>query len=158
MEITKVQIWHYVSSQSNPADYASRGLDVRNLEKIHRCFSGPSFLWSKDWRSCGNINSVSEKDTELRKEVRVSFTVTDDTIISRIGLLTAKWFKMKKIMAWVIQAKEFWTMKIKKLTSDGNLRKLMNVELLEKVGSSFVNIVQLKSFGKDFECKLRPQS
>ena len=35
-ETTKVQQWHYLSSQSNPADYASRGLDVRNLEKIHR--------------------------------------------------------------------------------------------------------------------------
>ena len=148
MEITKVQIWHYVSSQSNPADYASRGLDVRNLEKIHRCFSGPSFLWSKDWRSCGNINSVSEKDTELRKKVRVSFTVTDDTIISRIGLLTAKWFKMKKIMAWVIQAKEVLTEQIRKPTSE-NLEKLMNVELLEKAANSIVKMVQLKSFGEE---------
>ena len=50
-EITKVQQWHYVSSQSNPADYASRELDVRNFEKIHRWFSGPSFLWlnDRDW-------------------------------------------------------------------------------------------------------------
>ena len=29
------------SSQSNLADYASRGLDVKNIEKIHRRFSGP---------------------------------------------------------------------------------------------------------------------
>ena len=33
---------------SNPADYASRGLYVTNLEKIHGWFSGPSILWSKD--------------------------------------------------------------------------------------------------------------
>ena len=66
-EITRVQQWHYVSSHSNPADYASRGFDVRNLEKIHRWFSGPSFLWSKDrdWRSCDNINPVREKNPEL---------------------------------------------------------------------------------------------
>ena len=65
-EITRVQQWHYVSSHSNPADYASRGFDVRNLEKIHRWFSGPSFLWSKDrdWRSCNNIGPVSEKDPD----------------------------------------------------------------------------------------------
>ena len=75
------------------ADYGSRGLDVKNLEKTHRWFSGSSFLWSKnrDWRSSGNINPVSKKDAELRKEVRVNFTVTDDTIISRIGLLTTRW-------------------------------------------------------------------
>ena len=91
-EITKVQQGHYVFSQSNPADYASRGLDVRNLEKIHRWFSGPSFLWSEDsdWQSNDNINPVSKKDPELRKEVRVSFTVTDDTIILRIDLLTTR--------------------------------------------------------------------
>ena len=39
-EITKVRQWLYISSQSNPAHYESRGLDVRNLEKIHRWFSG----------------------------------------------------------------------------------------------------------------------
>ena len=91
---------------------------------------------------------MSEKDTELRKEVRVSFTVTDDTIISRIGLLTAKWFKMKKIMAWVIQAKEVLTEQIRKPTSE-NLEKLMNVELLEKAANSIVKMVQLKSFGEE---------
>ena len=91
---------------------------------------------------------MSEKDTELRKEVRVSFTVTDDTIISRIGLLTAKWFKMKKIMAWVIQAKEVLTEQIRKPTSE-NLEKLMKVELLEKAANSIVKMVQLKSFGEE---------
>ena len=68
-ENTKVQQWHYVSSQKNPADYASRRLDVRNLEKIHRWFSGPSFLWSKDndWLNSGKMNPVSKKDPELKK-------------------------------------------------------------------------------------------
>ena len=37
-ESTSVQQWHYVSSQGNPVDDASRGLDVRNLEKIHRWY------------------------------------------------------------------------------------------------------------------------
>ena len=90
-------IWSYngitYPLRVSSADYGSRGLDVKNLEKTHRWFSGSSFLWSKnrDWRSSGNINPVSKKDAELRKEVRVNFTVTDDTIISRIGLLTTRW-------------------------------------------------------------------
>ena len=149
-ENTKVQQWHYVSSQSNPADYASRGLDARNLEKIHRWFSGLSFLWSQD-NDCINsdkINPVIKKDPELKKEVRVNFTATDDIIISRIGLLTTKWLKMKKIMAWVILAKEIWTKRIKKPTSD-NLRKLMNVELLEKAANSIVIMAQVKSFWEE---------
>ena len=69
---------------------------------------------------------MSKKDPELRKEVRVNFTVTHDTIISRIGMLTTRWLKMKKVMAWVILAKEIWTKQIKYPTSD-NLEKLMNL-------------------------------
>ena len=51
-----------------------------------------------DWRSSGNINPMSKKDPELKKQVRVNFTVTDDTIISMIGLLTTGRLKMKTIM------------------------------------------------------------
>ena len=113
-------------------------------------------LWSKNknWLNNGEINVVSTEDPELKKEVRVTFTVTDDATISRIGLLTTRRLKMNNIMVLVMLAKRFWTMKIEKLTSDDNLRKLMNVELLENVGSSFVKIVQLKSFGKGYKCKL----
>ena len=113
-------------------------------------------LWSKNknWLNNGEIIVVSTEDPELKKEVRVTFTVTDDATISRIGLLTTRRLKMNNIMVLVMLAKRFWTMKIEKLTSDDNLRKLMNVELLENVGSSFVKIVQLKSFGKGYKCKL----
>ena len=82
--------------------------------------------------------------------MRVNFTVTDDTIISRIELLTTRWLKMKKIMAWVILAKEIWTKQIKKPTSD-NLEKRMNVELLENAADSIVKMVQLKLLGEELK-------
>ena len=96
----------------------------------------------------------------MRKEVRVNFTVPDDTITSKIGLLTTRWLKMKKIMAWFILAKEIWTNKIKKSTSD-TLEKLANVELLEKTANSIFKMVQLKPFGgkdEDSKCKLRQKN
>ena len=83
---------------------------------------------------------MSKKDPELKKEVRFNFTVVDDTIISRIGLRTTVWLKMKKIIAWVILARESWTKQIKKPTSN-NLEKLMNVKLLEKTANSIVKMV-----------------
>ena len=117
-------------------------------------------LWSKDkdWLNNGEINVASREDPELKKKVRITFTVTDHATISRIGLLTTRRLKMNNIMVLVMLAKRFWTMKIRKITSDDNLRKLINVEILGKVESSFVKIVQLKSFGKGYKCKLRPQS
>ena len=78
---------------------ASRGLDIRFLEKIHRWFSHPSFFWSKDedWLNSGEIIPVS------------NLTTTNDAIISRIGLLTTNLLKIKKIRAWEILAKKIWT-------------------------------------------------
>ena len=83
---------------------------------------------------------MSKKDPELKKEVRFNFTVVDDTIISRIGLRTTVWLKMKKIIAWAILAREIWTKQIKKPISN-NLEKLMNVKLLEKTANSIVKMV-----------------
>ena len=78
---------------------ASRGLDIRFLEKIHRWFSGPSFFWAKDedWLNSGEITPVSD------------LTTTNDAIISRIGLLTTNLLEIKKIRAWEILAKKIWT-------------------------------------------------
>ena len=74
--------------------------------------------------------------------------MTDDTIISRISLLTTSQFKMKKIIGWIMLAKEIRTKQIIKPKSD-NLGKIMNVELLEKAANSIVKMVQLKSFGEE---------
>ena len=71
--------------------------------------------------------------------------MTNDAIILRIGLLTTSWLKMKKIMAWVILAKEILTKQIKKPTSD-NLEKLINVELLEKAANTIIKMAKLNSF------------
>ena len=83
-------------------------------------FFGPSFLWSndRDQLNNGEINPVSKEDSELKKVERVNFTMTNETNILRIGLLTTSWLKMKKIMAWVILVKKILTKQIKKPTSD----------------------------------------
>ena len=86
--------------------------------------------------------------------------MTGDTIILKVGLLTTRWLKIKKIMVWIILAKEIWIKQIKEPTSD-NLEKLMNLELLEKAANSVVKIVQLKSFGEEMQilkCKLKQQN
>ena len=80
--------------------------------------------------------------------MRVNFIITDDTIISRISLLTTSQFKVKKIIGWIMLAKEIRTKQIIKPKSD-NLGKIMNVELLEKAANSIVKMVQLKSFGEE---------
>ena len=40
--------WHYINSKQNPADYASRGTDVCNDDKVKRWYLGPQFLWEPE--------------------------------------------------------------------------------------------------------------
>ena len=40
--------WHYISSKQNPADYASREIDVCNDDKVKRWFLGPQVLWEPE--------------------------------------------------------------------------------------------------------------
>ncbi|XP_071488838.1 uncharacterized protein [Diadema antillarum] len=46
-ERTSPDQWHYISTDQNPADYASRGLTADQIRNV-RWFQGPSFLWEKN--------------------------------------------------------------------------------------------------------------
>lgn len=60
--------WRYVSTEDNPADYASRGLTVEQLV-ASSWFKGPTFLWQKDLPreevKVGDV--ITSNDPELRK-------------------------------------------------------------------------------------------
>lgn len=45
-DFSEAQQWHYVNSDSNPADIASRGIHANELVSSDTWFSGPSFLWN----------------------------------------------------------------------------------------------------------------
>ena len=40
--------WHYVDTKINPADDASRDLDVTNTKKVWRWYNSPAFLWQPE--------------------------------------------------------------------------------------------------------------
>ena len=40
--------WHYISSKQNSKDYASRGIDVCNDDKVKRWYLGQQFLWEPE--------------------------------------------------------------------------------------------------------------
>ena len=63
--------WHYVPTESNPADFASRGLSAKEIQNT--CwFSGPTFLWEK------NVKMIRDQSPELQAndpEVRNATTL-----------------------------------------------------------------------------------
>ena len=40
--------WRYIDTKSNPADDASRGLNVTNTNKVQSWYNGPAFLWQPE--------------------------------------------------------------------------------------------------------------
>jgi len=65
-ELTESSQWHYVATDANPADYASRGLNATEL--LHsKWFSGPDFLWQRELQLPPNASpELDPKDPEIR--------------------------------------------------------------------------------------------
>ena len=80
--LTNPQQWRYVSTCSNPADYASRGLTVTEMTKT--CwYTGPAFLWQK------KLDLPQQTAPELQTgdpEVRTTVMLT-----THINLPTFEW-------------------------------------------------------------------
>ena len=71
--------WHFVPTEDNPADHASRGLSVNQLVASN-WFPGPDFLWKSELPRGGGdvmVGEVKEDDPELRN-VQVLNTKTKD--------------------------------------------------------------------------------
>ncbi|GFW22028.1 integrase catalytic domain-containing protein [Trichonephila clavipes] len=54
--------WHHVSSEQNPADLVSRGLDPSSLLNNSLWWNGPKFLTTKDFPEKNTLLSVTDND------------------------------------------------------------------------------------------------
>ena len=71
--------WFYISSKQNPADNASRGIDICNQNKVKEWLLGPKFLWNQ--KKSGTYTLVNSDDPESKKDLVVSYmSVTSDVL------------------------------------------------------------------------------
>ena len=99
--------WHYVDTERNPADDASRGLDVANTKKVQRWYNGPAFLWQSEesWSSeKDSYPSLDESDPEIKQEVKVNVTRTcSNSVLAWLEERISDWTRMKRIIGIVLQ-------------------------------------------------------
>ncbi|GFX78397.1 retrovirus-related Pol polyprotein from transposon 412 [Trichonephila clavipes] len=57
--LTNAEQWHHVSSEQNPADLVSRGLDPSSLHNNSLWWNGPKFLATKDFPERNTLSSES---------------------------------------------------------------------------------------------------
>ncbi|GFT54683.1 integrase catalytic domain-containing protein [Trichonephila clavipes] len=60
--LTNAEQWHHVSSEQNPADLISRGLDPSSLLNNSLWWNGPKFLTTKDFPEKNTLSSVTDND------------------------------------------------------------------------------------------------
>ena len=145
---TDIKQWLYISTHDNPADDASRGLDLKNRGRMKKWFNGPEFVWScKETGLVGDntVRHITESDPELKNGLRVNLARVNDDVISILEALTLNWLKMNRVMAMVILAKNQWLNKIKKQTSDKQ-PNLINVEMLENAATVIFRMIERNSF------------
>ena len=66
-EISNVQDWHYVPTNLNPADLASRRIQPYETEKLRFWLQGPDFLQRNDCPKFGRPRQEENDDIEVKR-------------------------------------------------------------------------------------------
>ena len=94
-DITEPEQWHYIESQSNPADHASRGLrlsEIANSSWLH----GPEFLRSPELHLTSITTDLQPGDPEVRAHtLRAETSTSFELDLSRFS----RWTKAVSVVA-----------------------------------------------------------
>ncbi|GFT28174.1 integrase catalytic domain-containing protein [Trichonephila clavipes] len=74
--LTNAEQWH-ISSEQNPADLVSRGLDASSLHNNSLWWNGPTFLATKDFPERNILSSVTDSD-EFNCEFKSSQQIAEE--------------------------------------------------------------------------------
>ncbi len=141
-EHTSPSQWHYIDTKENPADHASRGLNVVDISSTN-WLSGPKFLWEQE------IHPESHLTPELLvgdPEVRSMQAFTTKVEPSKSDILTrlnrfSSWSKLLKVIA-----------RIKRLNSkQTHPAKPVSVEERERAAESVMRLAQEEAFSQEMK-------
>ena len=141
--------WHYVRSEDNMADYASRGIQVEQLSDS-LWLSGPQFLkenidlnqWPKFQAA-----SPSDDDPEVKSEPNpMVFAAAADCLSPTMKLIHhySDWNKLRKAVAWMIMIKDVLCKKSKPTS-------VIGYEYFKQAEITILSLVQQECFKQEIE-------
>ena len=103
--------WRYIGTNENPADDASRGLDVTNELKVKRWFTGPPLLWCKDLPNDDPVHvEIADDDPEVIRDVKSNSTSVSaqnhpfcGNVLDLLKTRVSSWQRMKFIVARILK-------------------------------------------------------
>ena len=97
--------WRHVPGEQNPADHATRGLDLKSLSAESRLFQGPAFLREGEtsWPSenCLCLSDCSEGKQELAK-IHLTFQCKQSLPLFDIQKFSS-WHRLVRVTAWILR-------------------------------------------------------
>ena len=132
--------WRYVSSDLNPADFASRGLRPHERAKLKIWLEGPTFLLQDEthWPvQPPHLPEISEDDRNIKPVKAQMYVVQQDFGADTLIHHYSSWFALKKAVAWVNRFQTYFRYQSGKITvgdvkrGELSVHELLNAE--EKV-------------------------
>lgn len=74
-QVTETKSWHYIETDQNPADCASRGVLPEDLPAHHLWWNGPTWLREDESKWAKRDNEKYETDVERRKVITIMHTM-----------------------------------------------------------------------------------
>ncbi|XP_077997089.1 uncharacterized protein LOC144450360 [Glandiceps talaboti] len=151
--------WYHVPSEQNPADYASRGIQLGkvNIDSKETWFAGPEFLWKPkcDWPSQpADLPEIPGNDKELRRKAQVCTTLhtssSRDDVLDMLLHRYSSWYKLQKSIAWLLRFKVYMSSCFGK-NNIAVQKGPLTVHELSKTTEEIVRIVQKCIFPKEME-------
>ncbi len=150
LDYSSISDWHYIDSKSNPADYASRGMNAKDITQNPEWINGPDFLWhsqttcplpspSKDYMSSEELSSCAT--TAVNTE---SDTTPTDKLIDYFS----DWYKLK--LAVAVYHKVCCILHDRKYKCTTDYR--MSVQGLESAEHSILRYIQSQHFTNEIDC------
>ncbi|XP_069993531.1 uncharacterized protein [Penaeus vannamei] len=158
-ELSPIEAWRYVETRSNPADLASRGVDMDSFLASSIWITGPTFLSENEkmWPILPNDvkRGTLEDDLEVKSPQLVCETViTAMSFIEEIDSRFSNWMKFVHCIAWLRRFHRTLTQRFKSSDSFGAEIKILSGSEEAHVRSSS-KLVQLKPCLKDGLLRVR---
>ena len=138
--------WRHVTSQENPADLASRGIAVKEKEKVSLWIHGPEFLKDpKDtWKGILPTAIINDDDPEVKNNVCVLHTHLDKSIsiLSWLEVRISRWEKMVRILVYMFKA-------IAKFRKVVGVSQSINTDDLDRAEKTLVWLIQQRSYARE---------
>ena len=112
-ELSPVSSWHHLPSELNPADLASRGLDMSEPVQVDRWIHCDKFLWGpkEEWsKEPEGLGQLPDGIFDLNSQTTSSFThslerQTSGEIVNSIFARVGSWRKLTRVVAWWVRLK-----------------------------------------------------